>query len=106
MTDRRDWKSRAVAQPESGYFRYNMVRQGPLVPARICHEDGLWWAMIEGRAYEKASDPAAAPKVYPIWHSAEMISERQYWADMAKRGLKDALPANQPIDLTKLPPLF
>jgi len=106
MTDRRDWKSRSVAQPEPGYFRYRMVRNGPFVPARICHEDGLWWAMIEGRAKEKASDPAAAPKVYPIWHGAEMISERQYWADMAKRGLPNALPANKPIDLTNLPPLF
>lgn len=106
MTSKRDWKPRAVGQPEAGYFLIRLVRKGPLIPARIVLRDGMWWAMINGSEYPAASDPAAAPRVFQIWHGGEVITEKQYNKALAKSSHPDALDPNKPIDLTKLPSIF
>jgi hypothetical protein len=108
--DRRDWKSRNVAEPQPGYFLTRLVRKGPLVPAQIRHVNGLWSAVINGQSYSSAADPAAAPRVFSIWHSSEEITAAEY----AKR-LSQSLNAkpgdplsepDKPIDLVDRPPLF
>lgn len=103
---KRDWKARQVGEPEPGFFRMRLVRKGPIVPARIYHQRGVWWAVIDGQEYQAASDPAAAPRVFQIWHSGEEITEAEYLAELAKRQQPGALDRGKAIDLTKLPPIF
>jgi hypothetical protein len=108
-----EWKSREVGKPQPGYFMTRLVRGGPLVTARIVHgEDGLWSAVIDERAYPPALDPAAAAQVFPIWLSAEAITEADYFRAIKRK--RDQLAADpshpcgrprQPIDLTKLKPI-
>jgi hypothetical protein len=106
--DRRNWASRLVGQPEPGYFLIHLVRKGPLVPARIIHnpDAGSWQAIVDGCPQRAATDPAAAPMVFPIWHGGQMISEAEYLRAMKARGEPDAPPARVPINLTSAPPLF
>jgi hypothetical protein len=108
--NRRDWKSRSVAEPEAGFFLMRLVRNGPFVPARIRHIDRMWSAVINGEAFPASSDPANAPRVFSIWHSAEQITEAEYRKRLLQS--RDAPPddplanPDRPIDLTILPPLF
>ena len=82
--DRREWKSRPVGEPQPGYFLMKLSRGGPQVPAQIRKIDGLWSAVINGEAFPPASDPAAAPRVFTIWHSAEEITEAEYRRRLAE----------------------
>lgn len=106
MTDKRSWKARQVDQPEPGYFLIRLVRKGPLVPARITRRDGVWQAIINGEPQREGADPTTAQGVLRIWHGGEVISEAGYLRAMHKARQPDALPPREPIDLTKLPPLF
>ena len=108
--NKRDWKARSVADPEPGFFLVRLVRKGPVVPARIRHADGMWSALINGEAFGAASDPAAAARVFFIWHSGEEITEAEYQRRLIES--RDAPPdhplanPDRPIDLTSMPPLF
>ncbi len=108
--NKRDWAARAVGQPATGYFRMALVRHGPLVPCRIQHRRGKWWAEIGTDVYPAHEDPAAAPKVFPIWHGAETISKQDYDALMARvRGGAKGDSLRTPklaIILKNKPPLF
>lgn len=113
MPDRREWKARAVAEPQPGFFLIRLVRKGPQVPARICHENGVWWAIVDSQTFPSASDPAAAPRVFPIWHGGEEITEAEYqhrlalkrWAQAHQPDHPAANPG-RPIDLTTQRSIF
>ena len=108
--NKRDWDARAVAEPQPGYFLVRLVRKGPRVPAQIRHVDGQWNAVINGASFPAAADPAAAPRVFFIWHSGEEIAEAEYRKSLARsRAASPDDPLSnpgKPIDLTTRPPLF
>jgi hypothetical protein len=90
-----------------------LVRGGPRVTARIVHSDDLWFAVIDGFAYQSARDPAAAPRVFSIWHAGEEISEADYFARLRRKqeqlAADPTCPAanpTKPIDLASMPSLF
>ena len=113
MNPRHAGRSRVINQPEPGFFQTRLVRKGPFVAARICHENGVWWAVVNGEVFAKSTDPANAPRVFSLWHSAEFITESEYnhllkvkaWAE---KNQPDHVAANpkKPIDLSKSPSVF
>jgi len=110
MSNHKDWPSRPVSQPRPGYFLARLIRNGPFIPARIIHEGGLWSAEINGEVFEASADPAMAPRVFTIWHSAQEISEVEF--DHRMKALRAARPGDpirsprEPINLVALPSIF
>jgi hypothetical protein len=112
-SERHSQPARAVGQPEPGYFAIRLVRRGPRVPARICFDGVTWHAEVNGERFAGATDPAAAPRVFSIWHGGDFITEREYrhmldMAAWARRHAPDhpAAKPNRPIDLTNAKSIF
>lgn len=98
--NRRKEPSRAIAEPEPGFFSLRLVKGGPEVGARIHQGFGIWWASINGvMCGAAAADPVAAAGVFRVWTSGARIDRQAY----------DALIANPPaspdqkIDIKTLP---
>ena len=108
----RNQAPRRVDRPEPGYFELRLVRGGPLVGARIVHEDGLWSAWIDG---ELADEPAPQPSlaVFRIWHGGSSCDRSIYdfrlavksWA-MANDPSHPSMQPNAVIDLGSRRSLF
>ena len=99
-TDYFNGKPRRIDQPEPGCFQMKLVRGGPFIAARIHHENGLWWAVINGKAGAKASDPVNAPGVFTVWTSGRQIPEREY------AQCKPVAAPDKPIDILNSPPPY
>jgi hypothetical protein len=105
--------SRPVNTPSPGYFLIRLIKGGPLVPARICHEQGLWWAVVDGEVKQAHADPGHAPDVFRIWHSGQFIDQQTYehrlrlkkWA-VEHRPDHPAANPRKPIDRNSTPPVF
>lgn len=98
--NRRKEPSRAIAEPETGYFSMRLVKGGPAVAARIHHGFGLWWASINGAVCgSPAVDPVAAAGVFRIWTTGTRIFRDEYDALIA---IPPEFP-DQKIDIKKLP---
>ena len=99
--------------PVPGYFAMKLVRGGPLVPARITLEEGLWQASIDGKPGLADPDPAQATGVYRIWHSGQRSTPEIHayleavkaWAGKCNPN-HPALNPYQPIDNTLLAPVI
>jgi hypothetical protein len=103
MTSRRREPSRAIADPEPGFFRTRLVRGGPYVGARIEFRGGIWSATIDGVTCGASdTDPARADGVFRIWTSGARISEAEYSALL---GPREAL-ADERVNLNALKPVF
>ena len=69
---------RIVDQPEPGFFTTRLVRNGPLVPARIIwHEGEGWQAVVNGEPGPTSYDDVVAG-VDLIWNYCPRISEAEY----------------------------
>lgn len=70
---------RQIDKPEPGFFKMRLVSKGPHVAAQISHQDGRWWADIDGvRQIPSHEDPMIAEGVTRIWESGERIHPDQY----------------------------
>jgi hypothetical protein len=99
--NRRAEPSRAIAEPQPGYFRIRMVRKGPHVAARITRQLGFWSASINGESCGASHpDPAQADGVYRIWSTGIQITKTEYDALLKSPPLSPRLP----IDLGAEPP--
>lgn len=91
-----------------------LVRGGPYVPAEIVHADGEWSAIINGVLQgQPHAQPEKAPGVSKIWLFGKRIDGKEYayrravGDHVAKHDPEHPLATpNQPIDLSKLKPLF
>ena len=110
-----EWnRPRHVDKPEPGFFEMRLVKGGPLVGARIVHEDGLWSAWIDGAPCGPPHpDPVYANGVYRIWHNAAFSDELSYNFRMELRAwaLKHdpehwAARPQLPVNLPDRPSLF
>lgn len=111
---RNDERPRVVDQPEPGFFELRLVRGGPLVGARIIHEQGWWTAWIDGKLCGPADqDPVRAEGVCRIWNGARRIDRVLYdfrlstksWA-LANEPDHPAANPGEPIDLGRMRSLF
>jgi len=111
---RRAENPRAVNDPEAGHYLIRLIRGGVRVPAQIIFEDGKWSATIGGVLQgEPHADPVHAAKVLSIWWYGERIDKTEHDFQVSviehvKKHQPDHPAANprQPIDLTKMKPLF
>jgi hypothetical protein len=74
----RNQAPRRVDQPEPGFFALRMRKGAWPVPARIHHENGLWWATVDGKEHPAHDDPFHAPWVSRIWEGGELADEADY----------------------------
>jgi len=74
----RSESARPVWPPSTGFFRLRLAKGAWAVPARICCEDGVWCAIIDGKEFPGHADPAHAEGVERIWTSAERIEAHDY----------------------------
>lgn len=83
------------------------------MPAKIAHQDGLWTVTLGGVASQPHREPWAIAWMHKVWPYGEAIAESEY--DYLVQYLEWALkhdPENpvvrphDPIDVTKLPPIF
>jgi len=101
--------SRRLDDPKPGYFLVRVVKGGPLVPAAIIYEFGVWRAVISGEEFDAREDPLRAEKVLFIWHGfREQITRDEY---LQRLGLAadHTHPSSRPrevIDLATEPPIF
>jgi len=84
---------RRIDAPEPGYFRVRLRARAWAVPAQIVHQDGLWWAVVNGEAHPPHPDPALAPQVMSTWTSGARIEEHEYRWLLA---LRDAAAHSDP----------
>lgn len=104
---------RPIDNPQPGYFALRLVRGGPKVGAQIVHENGIFYAVIDGMQKLGSDDPHLADQVDRIWTWGEFISESEYrylversaWAKKYDPNSPLANPT-QPINLLAIPPLF
>ena len=95
--------ARPVDNPRAGFFHVRMVKGGPCVPARICHDFGQFWAVINGVTVDGGGeDPILVKDVMRIWHYGVEIDEAEY----ERRLLMERLDPLKPIDLRNKPSLF
>lgn len=105
---------REVDNPQPCFLKVRLVRRGPFVAARIRHEDGVWWAEINGSPADFThEDPAKAGKVLELWAGGIFIEEEEYryllaLAAHATEHAPTSPIANpkEPIRLKSFPPLF
>jgi hypothetical protein len=71
-------ENRLIWPPEPGWFRLRLVRGGWQVPCQIVHQDGLWWAIVDGEAKAANADPACAEDVERIWHYGTAIMRHEF----------------------------
>jgi hypothetical protein len=88
--------SRRIDQPRPGYFKRRLVKNGWEVPGRICFEDGLWFAIVDGERYPPDPDPDKAQKVMWLWTSTE-IEEGEYLMREAQRAYYRQTHPSHPI---------
>lgn len=70
--------ARQIDQPRPGFFCRRLVRGGWTVPGRICFENGLWYAIINGQEFPGHEDPVEAHGVMWLWQGAIEIDEANY----------------------------
>lgn len=105
---------RQVDQPRPGFFEMRLVRGGPMVAAKITHDDGMYQAWIDGKPRgEPHADPVFALDVYRVWHSGREIDEAIYDFRLAYKAWAKANDPSHPalrpaevIDLSARKPLF
>jgi hypothetical protein len=91
--------------PKPGHFLVRLIKNGPLVPAAIFHEFGMWRAEFNGEIQPAPNpDPLRAGKVVSIWHSfRERLNEVEYDRRL-KRAPDPACPSSRPrerLDIAK-----
>ena len=71
---------RAIAEPEAGWFKIRMVKNGPHVAARIHRSLGAFWsASINGVSCgAEDTNPAKSDGVYRIWATGTRITKSEY----------------------------
>lgn len=95
--------SRAIADPQPGWFKIRMVRKGPHVAARLYKHLGFWVAEINGvPCGDSNPDPAIADGVFRIWSTGTPITKAEYDALMHRPPSSPRLP----IDIGSEPPAF
>ena len=108
--DVRKQAPRSVTEPRPGFFLIRLVKGGPFVAARISHQNGVWWAEINGKPCgARHSDPLLAEKVFHVWLTARQeIDEAEYRRrlGLASQAGHPAAQPRKPIDLNALPPLY
>ena len=101
--NRHDEPPRAIADPEPGYFRIRMIKNGPFVAARIWRRLGMWCASINDIACgAEDADPAKADGVFRIWTTGTRITKPEYEALLRSPPSSPDLP----IDVGSMKPEF
>lgn len=103
--------------PVPGYFEMTLVSKGrlagPIVPARIMFEGGMWQASINGKLGPADPDPSKATGVYRIWHKAQRSTQEACAYLEAVKAWAEKHDANHPalrpydlVDNTQLAPVI
>lgn len=117
--------SREIGKPRPGFFKLQVVRNGPYVPCLIFHSSATdpetgerldrslyYAALINGAAVGDIS-PSPSDEVWMIWTHGVQITEDEYehmlkvreWA-LTHEPTDPAANPNKPIDLDDLPSLI
>jgi hypothetical protein len=89
--------SRRLDDPEPGYFLVRVIKGGPLVPAAIFHEFGVWRVEINGEIQADPNpEPLKADKVVSIWHSFRERLTKEEYDRRVKRASDPADPSSRP----------
>jgi hypothetical protein len=89
--------SRRLDDPEPGYFLVRVIKNGPLVPAAIFREFGVWRAEINGEIQPDPNpEPLKAGKVVSVWHSFRERLTKEEYDRRLKRAADPADPSSRP----------
>lgn len=101
---RRHEAPRMIGEPEPGYFKCRMIKNGPFVAARIEHQLGTFWsASINGVPCGATdSNPTRADGVFRVWATGVRIDKAEYDALLKSPPSSPRLP----IDIGLMTPEF
>lgn len=95
VMNRHDEPSRAIADPQPGYFRVRQVKNGPFVAARIWFRFGIWGASINKVACgAEDADPTRADGVFRVWTTGTRITAPEYAELVRSPPTSPGLPIN------------